>query len=385
MTSHLRQKQVVSAYIHIPFCEHICYYCDFNKVFIEGQPVDEYVNLLVREMSLTMANYPDYEINTLYIGGGTPTSLTAKQLDRLLEGVHKYLPINRLVEFSVEANPGDIDKEKMAVLKYHGVNRLSMGVQSFHDEILKKIGRVHTKKDIFKSVDQARKSGFENISIDLIFRLPKQTIPLFKESLQQALSLDLPHYAVYSLILENKTVFYQLMRKGKLHLPSDDEDADMYELAMEMLDSAGRKQYEISNFALSGYESIHNKTYWQNGHYFGFGAGAHGYIEAMRYKNNGPIQHYLDPLKINQLPIFSKENLSKKQIMEEELFLGLRQIEGISQELFLKKYAIPVKEVYGQTIYDLIDKGLLEEKDGYIKLTKRGIFLGDTVFQSFLG
>ncbi|MBS4751027.1 oxygen-independent coproporphyrinogen III oxidase [Carnobacteriaceae bacterium zg-ZUI78] len=375
---------MTSVYIHIPFCEHICYYCDFNKVYIEGQPVDEYVQLLIDEIALTMQQYPKTEIKTVYIGGGTPTSLTAKQLDTLLTGMHKYLSIHPQAEFSVEANPGDVNLEKMAVLKMHGANRLSMGVQSFDNRILEKIGRSHRVDDVYQSVSNARKAGFDNISIDLIFRLPYQTLSIFKNSLEQALALDLPHYAVYSLILENKTIFYQLMRKGKLPLPSEDDDADMYELAMEMLDKAGRKQYEISNFALDGYQSIHNKTYWNNGHYFGFGAGAHGYIHQTRYKNNGPIQHYLEPLRQKQLPIFSKETLTKEQIMEEELFLGLRKIEGVNRQQFQKKYGVSLESVYGKTIQYLMNVGLLEMKNDFIRLTKRGIFLGDTVFQSFL-
>lgn len=377
-------KNSVAAYIHIPFCEHICYYCDFNKVFIEGQPVDEYVDLLIREMALTMEKHPKQTIKTVYIGGGTPTSLTAKQLDALLSGMHKYLVIDCFAEFSVEANPGDVDLEKMAVLKHHGVNRLSMGVQSFDDRILKKIGRVHTKADVLQTIQNAKQAGFDNISIDLIFRLPYQTIDHFKESLEQALALDLPHYAVYSLILENKTIFYQLMRKGKLPLPSEDDDADMYELAINMLEKHGRKQYEISNFALGGYQSVHNKTYWQNQNYFGFGAGAHGYIEQVRYKNNGPIQHYLEPLRQGELPLYSKEKLSMEQVMEEELFLGLRQIEGISQKAFQQKYQKELREVYGETIDKLVRVGLLEQQGEFIRLTKRGIFLGDTVFQTFL-
>lgn len=375
---------MTSVYVHIPFCEHICYYCDFNKVFIEGQPVDEYVDLLVNEIAWTMARDGSPMIETVYIGGGTPTSLTAKQLDRLLTGMHRHLRIESNAEFSVEANPGDVDMEKMAVLKHHGVNRLSMGVQSFDNRLLKKIGRIHTKEDVIESVSRAKKAGFDNLSIDLIFRLPSQTIETFKDSLEQALHLDLPHYAVYSLILENKTVFYQLMRKGKLHLPSEDDDADMYELAIDMLERAGRKQYEISNFAKDGYASKHNKTYWDNGHYYGFGAGAHGYLGTKRYKNNGPIQHYLEPLRQGELPIFSTESLSKAQIMEEEVFLGLRKIEGISQSLFQQKYGCSIQSIYHDELQLLHNVGLLETVNDAIRLTKRGIFLGDTVFQTFL-
>lgn len=374
----------ISAYLHIPFCEHICYYCDFNKVYIEGQPVDEYVEMLIREMQLTAQLYPTKKIKTLYIGGGTPTSLTAKQLDKLLSEMHRILNIEAHIEFTVEANPGDVDMEKMRVLKHHGVNRLSMGVQSFNNNILKKIGRGHQEDDVYESIHNAKKAGFDNISIDLIFRLPYQTLAIFKDTLNKALQLDLPHYAAYSLILENKTIFFQLMRQGKLPLPSEDDDADMYEMCIEAFEKYGRLQYEISNFALDGFQSVHNKTYWDNGNYFGFGAGAHGYLDNLRYKNNGPIQHYLEPLRQHTLPIFSKEYLTTDKIIEEELFLGLRKIEGVNKSIFQEKYNCTIEDVYGDVLNYLYQVGLLEETEQFIRLTKRGIFLGDTVFQQFL-
>ena len=269
---------VRAAYIHIPFCSHICYYCDFNKVFIEGQPVDEYVDLLVREMQLRAEAHPISPLETLYIGGGTPSTLTPKQLATLFEGIHRYLPLEKNCEFSMELNPDDGQMERLEVMKEYGVNRISMGVQSFNDELLKKIGRKHSKKTVLQTIGNARKLGFENISIDLIFRLPQQTIQDFEDSLKIAMELDLPHYSIYSLILEQKTVFYNLMRQGKLPLPSQDEEADMFQLAMDSMESFGRHHYEISNYALPGFESRHNLHYWKADEYLGFGAGAHGYL-----------------------------------------------------------------------------------------------------------
>lgn len=375
---------MTATYIHIPFCEHICFYCDFNKVFLEGQPVDEYVEMLLREMQLTMAQMPDEKIETIYVGGGTPTTLNEKQLDRLLTGMKEILPFQMGNEFTFEANPGDLSVDKLKVLHDHGVNRLSMGVQSFNDDLLKKIGRIHKVKDVYQSIANARQVGFENISIDLIYRLPGQTEADFNNSLVKALELELPHYSTYSLILENKTIFYNLMRQGKLPLPTEDEEANMYQMAIDLMAEKGRKQYEISNYALPGYESQHNLIYWKNEKYYGFGAGAHGYLGGHRYQNNGPIQQYLEPLRENRLPILRTQQLSIEEKIEEEMFLGLRKLEGVSIQHFFDKFQVSVFEVYQEVIDSLVADGLLEVTLDKIRLTEKGKFLGNEVFQAFL-
>ncbi len=375
---------MTATYIHIPFCEHICFYCDFNKVFLEGQPVDEYVEMLLREMQLTMAQTPDEKIETIYVGGGTPTTLNEKQLDRLLTGMKEILPFQMGNEFTFEANPGDLSVDKLKVLHDHGVNRLSMGVQSFNDDLLKKIGRIHKVKDVYQSIANARQVGFENISIDLIYRLPGQTEADFNNSLVKALELELPHYSTYSLILENKTIFYNLMRQGKLPLPTEDEEANMYQMAIDLMAEKGRKQYEISNYALPGYESQHNLIYWKNEKYYGFGAGAHGYLGGHRYQNNGPIQQYLEPLRKNRLPILRTQQLSIEEKIEEEMFLGLRKLEGVSIQHFFDKFQVSVFEVYQEVIDSLVADGLIEVTLDKIRLTEKGKFLGNEVFQAFL-
>lgn len=375
---------MTGAYVHIPFCEHICFYCDFNKVFLEGQPVDDYVDSLIKEMQLTVKAHPKEEVSTFYIGGGTPTTLNEKQLDRLLEGIQNTFNLQKNAEFTMEANPESLTFDKLKIMQDYGVNRLSMGVQSFNDDILKKIGRIHTSKQVYRCIADARKAGFENMSIDLIFRLPNQTMKDFEESLTKAMELDLPHYSIYALILENKTVFYNLMRQGKLPLPSEDTEADMYALAIDTMTSNGRNQYEISNFAKPGFESEHNLTYWKNEHYFGFGAGAHGYIDGVRYNNHGPIQHYLEPLRANELPVIYQKTLTKKEQIEEEMILGLRTMRGVSQTHFSDKFQISLLNHYETVIQDLLKRELLTIAGDQILLTKKGIFLGNEVFQSFL-
>lgn len=375
---------MTGAYIHIPFCEHICYYCDFNKVFLEGQPVDDYVAMLLREMSLTSKIKGIAPLKTLYVGGGTPTTLTPQQLHHLLTGMKDILPFEAGGEFTFEANPGDLSMDTLQVLKEHGVNRLSMGVQTFNDHLLKKIGRVHRAEDVYQSINLARKVGFENISIDLIYRLPNQTEEDFNKSLSEALSLDLPHYSTYSLILENKTIFYQLMRQGKLPLPSEDAEANMYQEAIYQMEKAGRTQYEISNFAVPGFESQHNLIYWKNEGYYGFGAGAHGYLGESRYQNFGPIQQYLTPLHQHELPILRSQTLTLQEKMEEEMFLGLRKLEGVHMDHFTEKFETSFDEIYGHTCLELIEKGLLVQENAWIRLTDKGKFLGNHVFQAFL-
>ncbi|MEG0256624.1 radical SAM family heme chaperone HemW [Vagococcus sp.] len=375
---------MTSAYIHIPFCEHICFYCDFNKVFIEGQPVDEYIEALIKEITLTREKYPSEDTETIYIGGGTPTSLSAHQLDILLKGIRETLPFDEKNEFTVEANPGDLTLEKLRVLQNYGVNRLSMGVQSFDDRLLKKIGRKHTAQDVYDTMKIFEAANFNNVSIDLIFALPNQTLENFEDTLNKALALDLPHYSMYSLILENKTMFYNWARQGRLHLPGIDVEGDMFELAIDKMTKAGRKQYEVSNFAKPGKESQHNLIYWNNEHYYGLGAGASGYLGKIRYKNHGPIQHYLKPLKENKLPTITIEELTLENQMEEEMFLGLRKTEGVSIQKFEKKFNHSLESVYGNVVKQLITDGLLEQNDEWLALTSKGLILGNDVFKEFL-
>lgn len=375
---------MTSAYIHIPFCEHICYYCDFNKVFLEGQPVDEYIQMLLREIQLTKKQYPSRETETIYIGGGTPTSLSAKQLSILLEGVRRQLSFNPENEFTVEANPGDLTREKLQVMKEYGVNRLSMGVQTFNNQLLKKIGRKHTAEDVYETMKLLEKEQFSNVSIDLIYALPGQTLEDFRDTLHRAIELDLPHYSLYSLILENKTMFMNWIRQGRLQLPDQDIEAQMFEETISAMAKGGRNQYEVSNFALPGKESQHNLIYWNNDHYYGFGAGASGYLGHTRYRNHGPIQHYLKPLRNNQLPIVEIEELTKNNQMEEEMFLGLRKKNGVSKQKFQQKFNYPIEKVYGEVIKNLLQENLLIERDDHLSLTEKGLFLGNNVFEAFL-
>lgn len=372
-----------SAYIHIPFCEHICYYCDFNKVFLEGQPVDEYIEALLKEARLSLSEHPIEKMETLYIGGGTPTSLNAAQLDRLFGGLREILPYEN-GEFTVEANPGDLSAEKLDVMRNYGVNRISMGVQTFDDRLLKKIGRKHNAQDVYDTIQLLEKKDFRNVTIDLIYALPGQSLESFRDTVERALALDLPHYALYSLILENQTMFMNWVRRGKMHLPEQEVEAQMYAETIEAMEKAGRMQYEISNFAKPGFESKHNLVYWNNQNYFGIGAGASGYLENRRYKNRGPIQHYLKSLNDDRLPILEEEHLSEREQIEEEMFLGLRKILGVEKAVFEARFKQSITDVYGDVVEKLKQQKLITETDTSIHLIQTGLFRGNDVFEEFL-
>lgn len=373
------QKKPTSAYVHIPFCTQICYYCDFSKVFIKNQPVDSYLEHLLQEFH----SYDIQKLRTLYIGGGTPTALSASQLEVLLDGLTKNLDLSMLEELTIEANPGDLDADKIAVLQNSAVNRVSLGVQTFDDKMLKKIGRSHTEKDIYENIDRLKLAGFDNISIDLIYALPGQTMDQVRDNVAKAIALDIPHMSLYSLILENHTVFMNRMRRGKLPLPKEELEAEMFEYIIVELEKAGFEHYEISNFSKTGFESRHNLMYWDNAEYYGIGAGASGYVDGVRYKNHGPIRHYLKAVEEGNARI-NEEHLSQREQMEEEMFLGLRKKSGVSMARFEEKFERSFQELYGDIVKDLVQQGLMQLDGDRVRMTKRGLFLGDTVAERFI-
>ncbi|KAF0994447.1 radical SAM family heme chaperone HemW [Geobacillus sp. TFV-3] len=375
----------VSAYFHIPFCAHICHYCDFNKVFAAGQPIDDYLRAMDKEMAWTAAEFGS-QLKTLFIGGGTPTVLEPAQLGRLLASIHRHFQFDpQTAEFTVEANPDGLTKEKLAILRDAGVNRLSLGAQTFDDQLLQAIGRTHRRGDVIRAVALAREVGFQNISIDLMYGLPGQTLEQFTADLEAAFSLHVPHLSAYSLILEPRTIFYNEWRKGRLRLPSEEMEAEMYEAAMEQMAAAGYRQYEISNYALPGFESRHNLTYWNNEEYYGIGAGAHSYINGVRRANIGPIRHYISAIERSQWPHRDVRRLTTREQMEEEMFLGLRKTEGVSKACFRQKFGRDLHDIFGAAIRREIENGRLEETVTHIRLTKRGKLLGNEVFAAFLG
>ncbi|WKA52522.1 radical SAM family heme chaperone HemW [Planococcus liqunii] len=376
---------VKGLYIHIPFCHQICHYCDFNKVFFKDQPVDAYVDSVGKELALwKQEGALDQPLETIFLGGGTPTSLTPAQLQKLLGYIHQYVPMADNLEWTSEANPDELTKEKMQVLFDGGVNRLSMGVQSFDEDLLKRLGRTHSNGDVKRAVAEAREVGFTNLSFDLMYGLPGQTMAQWEDTLEQAFGFNLPHFSAYSLIIEPKTVFYNLMTKGKLNTVTEDLEADMYEKLMAEMEHRGLKQYEISNFGQPGFESRHNLLYWDNAEYIGVGAGAHGYVNGIRYSNHGPLKKYMAPLEEGVRPILNTHEVPVNEKMEEEMFLGLRKTAGVSISGFQEKFQQSLEEVYGAILEKEVANEHLEIEDGRVKLTKQGRFVGNEVFEQFL-
>lgn len=376
---------VKGLYIHIPFCHQICHYCDFNKVFFKDQPVDAYVDSVGKELALwKQEGALNQPLETIFLGGGTPTSLTPAQLQKLLGYIHQYVPMADNLEWTSEANPDELTKEKMQVLFDGGVNRLSMGVQSFDEDLLKRLGRTHSNGDVERAVAEAKEVGFTNLSFDLMYGLPGQTMAQWEDTLEHAFGFNLPHFSAYSLIIEPKTVFYNLMTKGKLNTVTEDLEADMYEKLMAEMEKRGLKQYEISNFGRPGFESRHNLLYWDNAEYIGVGAGAHGYVNGIRYSNHGPLKKYMAPLEEGVRPILNTHEVPVNEKMEEEMFLGLRKTAGVSISGFQEKFQQSLEEVYGAILEKEVANQHLQIEDGRVKLTKQGRFVGNEVFEQFL-
>ncbi|EXX87961.1 coproporphyrinogen III oxidase [Paenibacillus darwinianus] len=382
------QQSPKAVYIHIPFCTNKCYYCDFNSFVLNGQPVDAYLTALEQEMERTVRLLPPERIDTVFVGGGTPTVLTPPQMTRFLASVQRQFPVSKTAEFTMEANPGTTEADKLAAMREGGVNRISFGVQSFDNGLLERIGRIHSVDDVYRSLELARAAGFSNLSIDLMFGLPGQTPELLEGSVERALALDLPHYSLYGLKVEENTLFHTLYERNELPLPSEEDELAMYLLIMERLKAAGRRQYEISNFARPGFESRHNITYWRNEPYYGLGAGAHGYAQGLRHVNIKGVQPFIDAAG-STLPRMSEERIPEQEAMEDFMMVGLRVLDGVRNADFAAQFpGRSIDSVFGAVLRPLLDTGLLariEDTDGYgYRLTEQGVPLGNEVFGAFI-
>ncbi|MET3196164.1 radical SAM family heme chaperone HemW [Bacillus sp. OAE603] len=376
---------VSSVYIHIPFCQQICYYCDFNKFMMDRQPVDQYLDYLEKEIVESIKRTPITNLKTVFVGGGTPTALDLEQTQKLIDMINRHIIKGQTgVEMTFESNPNEISKEKLQILKDGGVNRISFGAQTFDEGLLKKIGRTHSPNEIEEAIQTAKEVGIDNINLDLMYALPGQTMEQFVDSLDKAMELPIQHISAYSLIIEPKTVFYIEMNRGKLKPAPEEDEAAMYDFLMKYLNEKGFHQYEISNFEKNGLESKHNLVYWNNDEYFGFGAGAHGYVNGVRYSNAGPLKKYFQLIDENGVPVIHEHTVTKQEKMEEEMFLGLRKMKGVSEVEFSAKYGATFNEIFPNVIEKLSKDGLVEYKDDYLRLTHKGKLLGNEVFQEFL-
>ncbi|WP_322904900.1 radical SAM family heme chaperone HemW [Paenibacillus campi] len=386
MNKRINKDAPRAIYVHIPFCTNKCFYCDFNSYVLKDQPVMDYLRALDREMEYTVAQTPPGVIDTIFVGGGTPTVLKHAEMEYFLHSLRRHFPQwADDIEFTMEANPGTTDADKLAIMKAGGVNRVSFGVQAFQNELLTGIGRIHNTDDVYRSLENARKVGLTNLSIDLMFGLPNQTLDMLSYSVDRALELDLPHYSIYSLKVEENTLFHTMFQKNELPLPDEEVELSMYLLLMEKMKAAGYEQYEISNFAKPGLGSRHNMTYWRNEDYYGLGAGAHGYVDGKRHINIKGVNPY-NEAAANGLPRLDASEIDRDEAMEDFMMVGLRMLEGVSKARFARQFAgQQLDDVFSKQISRLLGAGLLEPTETGYRLSEKGLLFGNDVFGEFVG
>lgn len=370
----------ISLYIHIPFCVRKCYYCDFVSYPVDKSSVEKYVDALVGEMELNRG----YKLKTIYMGGGTPTCIACKYLDKIFSGIYRYFSVEDCKEITVEANPGTLSRDKLVVLKELGVNRLSIGLQSWHDKELTRLGRIHRKKDFVNNYIEARKTGFENISVDLMFSIPDQTVDSWMTTLRETVSLQPEHISCYSLKIEEGTLFYDMFKEGKLEETDHETDREMYHRAVEYLGENGYERYEISNFALKDCRCIHNMTYWNNQFYLGLGVAAHSFLNNSRIWNVSGVGEYCQLVNEDQKPVEGSEHITRDTEIFETIFLKLRTSQGINFDEFRNRFGVDMRDIYEQQLYKLEQQGLIRmEKDAF-HLTLYGIDVSNRVFEEFI-
>ena len=371
-------KTATSIYIHIPFCATKCYYCAFNTYTFHKEEAKAYLTALRTEMELYAAETDP--LQTVFIGGGTPSILSANALERLFTDIHRHFQITPNAEITVECNPGTLDSEKLKVMRDTGVNRLSFGLQAVQDETLKQLGRIHTVAEFLQSYRLAREAGFQNINIDLIFALPDQTIEAWHHTLNEVISLEPEHISAYNLVMEEATPFYEWWQTGELQLPTEDTEADMFQYTIDALTAHGYVHYEICNFAKPDHFARHNLVYWNNQPCIGLGVGACGYIDSVRYTNIRGIAPYIDQLSQRHKPIADTERMTGPAEKAETLMLALRKREGISLDLYKDRFGEDIEIAFGSILKKWIDLQLLERTDTHLRLTPRGLFLANEVF-----
>lgn len=379
----------MGVYVHIPFCERKCYYCDFHSVVVSDQEkfsqvTDSYLISLRQEALYYRSLWGEEPLTTLFIGGGTPSILPAEKLAALISFLRDELPFVKEPEITIEANPHSLTLEGAQILASAGVNRVSLGVQAFQDELLKAIGRVHQEEQIEKAVSSLRKAKINDINLDLMFGLPGQKTTQWIETLERAISLAPTHLSCYALILEPQTPFAKWYSAGLLDLPDDDLQADMYEISRDILVEVGYEHYEISNYCLPGRRSEHNLLYWHNLPFIALGSGSTGYVNNLRYTNAPDLRGYIKAWE-SGVPYYQEQDqVTIDQEMDETMMVGMRLLEGVSEEAFRKRYQVSYFDVYGSAITELLAKGLVEYESGHLRVTEGGLLLENLVSGAFL-
>lgn len=386
----MNKKQELGIYIHIPFCAKKCYYCDFVSYPNMEEKQKEYVEALKKEIK--SYDLQNYNITTIYIGGGTPSYIESKYIVEVLEYIKSKLNANETkfenMEITIEVNPGTVTKEKLLDYKKVGINRLSIGLQSTNDRLLKQIGRIHKYQDFLQTYNLARNVGFTNINIDLMLGLPNQSIKDLKESIEKVISLQPEHISIYSLIVEEGTKLYKQIENGELHLPEEELERKMYWYTKSKLELAGYKHYEISNYAKPKRESKHNSNCWEQKQYIGIGASAHSYLDNIRYCNVSNLKEYISNMENVEADFEEKYIVNERQNLEDRknefMLLGLRKIDGVSIAMFKEKYVENPIFRYRDSLEKLVNEGLVLIDGDMIKLTNKGLDLANIVWEEFI-
>ncbi|MGL5084750.1 MAG: radical SAM family heme chaperone HemW [Clostridium sp.] len=370
----------VSLYVHVPFCKQKCFYCDFPSYATLESLMEGYVEALCKEIEDKATGFI---IKSIFIGGGTPSYLETHQIKKVLKTISK-LNFSENMEFSMECNPGALEEEKLVAMFEGGVNRISMGLQAVQDTLLKSIGRIHTFNQFEENFKLARKVGFDNINIDLMFGLPNQKVSEWKETLETIAKIGPNHISAYSLIIEEGTCFYKMWNNDKLILPCEDDEREMYEMTKEILKEYGYNQYEISNYCKDGYECEHNKVYWRCMPYLGVGSSSSSFMDGDRFKNINDVAQYIENINKEIEVEEEREENSREDNLEEFMFMGLRLTEGISKNEFKARFGIDISSIYKEVIDKNILLGLIEENEEKILLTEKGIELSNKVMSEFI-
>lgn len=381
MGKHIKE---IGIYIHIPFCSSKCYYCDFRSESGNDEEQKKYVKMLIDELQMYKLDLESRVVSTVFIGGGTPSILKAELIAEIMKYIKSNYRLKTECEITIECNPGTLSIDKLTTYKNSGINRLSIGLQTYNDKELKSIGRIHNIKEFEESITNAKVVGFKSINVDIIYGLPNQSIESLRKTVNRVIELDIDHVSAYSLKIEEGTRFYSMYEKNEIDTVSDEEDREMYYLVRELLKNNGINQYEISNFAKENHESRHNKIYWLNREYLGIGLAAHSFFNNERYSNYTNFNEYYKSIELNSKPIDIIEKKTKEDLIVESIFLGLRLVEGINISEINTRFNISIEDLYKDKIEKLEKKGLIERRQGFIRLTSYGMDVSNSVFIEFL-
>lgn len=369
----------IGIYIHIPFCKQKCTYCDFVSFSDKFEFQEKYINAVINEID--NCYYSDVEVDTIYFGGGTPSSISGNLIIKVLNKIREKFVVNEFAEITIEVNPGTVNKDKLELFKFSGINRISIGLQVVQENLLKVLGRIHSYTDFENCIKMSREVGFNNINVDLMFGIPNQSIYDLEESLKKVIFQYPNHISLYSLILENDTPLEKIIKSGVYKLPSEEEERNMYHMAKKILEKNGYIHYEISNFARNGFESKHNLNCWNQNEYLGFGLSAHSYFNNKRFSNTDNFINYIENQKDNiEINEIQTDDIKKKEYM----MLGFRKLKGISISEFERKFGINPLFYFRFEISELVEKELIEVDLDNIKLTNKGLDFANIVFQEFV-